>query len=118
MMPKITVFCSNFYRHFLNYRLAQRTKSMKTLKKYLFEDLANILRQFYGTVLSKTGLINLYNGINRHLYAPPFRTCYYLMNNKIFIQTNLVFSGRLRDPPGPRAKHPALGLVSTNLLTR
>ena len=44
------------------------------------EDLAELLREFYGTVLrknskeySRSGLINLRSGLNRYLRSPPFK---------------------------------------------
>ena len=68
------------------------------------EELADLLRQFYGTVLSKSGkeysrsgLVNLCSGISRHLRAPPFKKSFNLMNDREFTQANLVFTGRLRD---------------------
>ena len=67
-------------------------------------ELADLLRQFYGTVLSKngkeyskSGLINLRCGLNRHLHSPPFKKSFDLMNDRIFTQANLVLTGRLRD---------------------
>ena len=68
------------------------------------EDLAELLRNFYGSVLTKnrkeysrSGLINIRSGLNRHLHSPPFKKCYDLMNDRVFTQANLVFTGRLRD---------------------
>ena len=68
------------------------------------DDLADVLRQFYGTVLNKngkeysrSGLINLRSGLNRHLHAPPHKKNFDLMNDKLFTQANLVFTGRMRD---------------------
>ena len=68
------------------------------------EQLAEILRKFYGTVLTKTrqeysksGMINLHSGINRHLHSPPFKRSSDLMNDRVFTQANLIFSGCLRD---------------------
>ena len=67
------------------------------------EDLSQLLRQFYGTVLSKnhkeyskSGLINLHSGINCYLRAPPFSKTLDLMNDRIFTQANLVLTGRMR----------------------
>ena len=68
------------------------------------DELAEILRKFYGTVLTKThkeysrsGMINIRSGINRHLRSPPFKKSYDLMNDRPFMQANLVLTGRLRD---------------------
>ena len=68
------------------------------------EHLAEVLRKFYGTVrqkngneYSKSGMINLRSGINRYLHAPPYKKSFDLMNDRVFTQANLVFSGRLRD---------------------
>ena len=68
------------------------------------DDLATLLGEFYGTVLSKSGkeysksgLMNLCSRLNRHLHAPPFNKTYDLMNDRTFTQANLVFNGRLRD---------------------
>ena len=68
------------------------------------EQLADLLRQFYGTVLSKnhkeyskSGLINLRSGLNRYLHGPPFKKSFDLMNDRVFTQANLVLTGRLRD---------------------
>ena len=68
------------------------------------EDLAEVLRQFYGTVLSmnqkeysRSGLINLCSGLNRHLRSPPYKRNYDLMKDRVFTQSNLVFTRRLRD---------------------
>ena len=59
---------------------------------------------FYGTVLSKkgaeyskSGLINLRAGLNRHLQDPPHMRTLDLMNDRVFLQANKVFTGRLRD---------------------
>ena len=66
--------------------------------------LADMLRKFYGTVLSKkgkeyskSGLINLRAGLNRHLQDPPHKRSLDLMSDRQFLQANKVFSGRLRD---------------------
>ena len=55
------------------------------------EQLADVLRQFYGSVLSKngkehshSGLINLQSGLNYHLHSPPHQKCYNLMEDKLF----------------------------------
>ena len=68
------------------------------------EDLADMLRRFYGTVLSKkgneyskSGLVNLRAGLNRHLQQPPHKRILDLMNDKNFLQANKVLTGRLRD---------------------
>ena len=68
------------------------------------ENLAELLRKLYGTVLSKkgkeyskSGLMNLRAGLNRHLQQPPCKCTVDLMNDHIFLQANQVFSGRLRD---------------------
>ena len=67
-------------------------------------DLADLLRRFYGSVLSKTGkeysrsgMINLRSGLNRHLQNPPHKKNYDLMKDVEFLQANKVFTGRLRD---------------------
>ena len=74
-----------------------------------FEDLpidtlADILREFYGTVRSKrgkeysaSGLINLRAALNRYLRQPPNKKTFDLMENSEFKQANLVFTGRMRD---------------------
>ena len=68
------------------------------------DNLAQLLRQFYGTVLSKngkeyskSGMINLRSGLNCYLHAPPYNKSYDLMNDRIFTQANLVFTKRLKD---------------------
>ena len=68
------------------------------------QQLADLLRQFYGTVLSKTrkecshsGMVNLRSGLNRHFHSPPHSKTFDLMNDRDFLQANLVFTGRLRD---------------------
>ena len=68
------------------------------------DQLADILRQFYGTVRSKrgkeystSGMINLRAGLNRYLREPPNKKTFDLMENDEFKQANLVFTGHLRD---------------------
>ena len=68
------------------------------------DDLAELLRQFYGTVLSKNGkeysrlgMINLRSGINRHLQGPEHNKNFDLMQDQQFLQANKVFTGRMRD---------------------
>ena len=68
------------------------------------DELADLLRKFYGTVLSKqgkeyskSGMINLRSGLNRYLQSVPFKKTYDLMNDQVFLQANKVFSGCLRD---------------------
>ena len=68
------------------------------------EQLAEILRKFYGTVLSKSGkeysrsvMINLRSGINRHLTNPPHKRSIDIMQDQDFLQANKVFNRRLRD---------------------
>ena len=68
------------------------------------EELADLLRKMYGTVLartgkeySKSGMINLRAGINRYLQQPPQKRILDIMNDRPFLQANKVFSGRLRD---------------------
>ena len=68
------------------------------------EDLADMLRRFYGTVLSKkgneyskSGLVNLCAGLNHHLQEPPHKRTLDLMNDRDFLQANKVLTGRLRD---------------------
>ena len=68
------------------------------------EDLADMIRRFYGTVLSKkgneyskSGLVNLRAGLNRHLQEPPHKRTLDLMNDRDFLQANKVLTGRLRD---------------------
>ena len=79
-------------------------KTSQHFKNLPVEKLAQLLRQFYGTVLSKngkeyskSGLVNLRSGLNWHLHAPPFNKSFDLMNDRIFTKANLVFNGRLRD---------------------
>ena len=62
------------------------------------------LWKLYGTVLSKkgkeysrSGLINLRAGINRHLQNPPYKQILDIMNDQEFLQANKVFTGHLRD---------------------
>ena len=66
------------------------------------EELAELLKRFYGTVLSKNGkqyskscLINIHSGINRHLVNPPHKKTINLMEDTEFLQANKVFTGRL-----------------------
>ena len=54
-------------------------------------ELTEVLRQFYGTVLSKnrkeyskSGMINLRSGINRYLRSPPNNKTFDLMNDRIY----------------------------------
>ena len=68
------------------------------------EELAEILRQFYGTVCSKkgkeysrAGMVNLRSGINRHLTNPPYKRNIDIMQDQEFLQANKVFTGRMRD---------------------
>ena len=68
------------------------------------QDLAEVLHKMFGTVLSRkgkeysrSGLINLRAGLNRHLQDPPHKRSIDLMNDKEFLQANKVFTGRLRD---------------------
>ena len=68
------------------------------------EDLADMLRRFYSTVLSKkgneyskSGLVNLQAGLNCHLQDPPHKRILDLMNDRDFLQANKVLTGRLRD---------------------
>ena len=68
------------------------------------DELAEILRQFYGIVLSKnrkeyskSGMVNIRSGLNHYLQDPPNRRNIDLMNDKQFLQANKVFTGRLRD---------------------
>ena len=57
------------------------------------EELADILRQFYGTVCSKKGkeysrssMVNLRSGINRHLTNPPYKRNIDIMQDQEFLQ--------------------------------
>ena len=66
------------------------------------EDLAEILRKFYGTVLSKSGkcysksgMINIRSSLNRHLTNPPHKRTIDLMQDQEFLQANRVFTGRM-----------------------
>ena len=68
------------------------------------EQLAENLRRFYGTVLSKngkeyskSGMINIRSGLNRHLTNPPYKRTIDLMQDPEFLQANKVLTGRLRD---------------------
>ena len=68
------------------------------------EQLADLLRKMYGTVLSKygkeyskSGMINLRAGISRYLQQPPHKRTLDIMNDRQFLQANKVFTGRLRD---------------------
>ena len=77
---------------------------LQDFKNLPVNELTEVLRQFYGTVLSKnrkeyskSGMINLQSGINRHLRSPPNNKTFDLMNDREFTQANLVFTGRLRD---------------------
>ena len=68
------------------------------------EELSELLRRFYGTVLSKngkqyskSGLINICSAINRHLVNPPHKKTINLMEDTEFLQASKVFIGHLRD---------------------
>lgn len=68
------------------------------------EELAELLRQFHGTVLSKngkqynkSGLINIHSGINRHLVNSPHKKTISLMEDTEFLQANKIFTGHLWD---------------------
>ena len=59
------------------------------------EDLAELLRQFYGTVLqenskeySHSGMINLRSGLNHYLKSPHFKRTLDLINDHVFSQAN------------------------------
>ena len=63
-----------------------------------------MLRKFYGTVLtkkgapySKSGMINLRAGINRHIQSPPYNRTLDIMNDASFLPANKVFTGRMRE---------------------
>ena len=76
----------------------------QNFKNLPLEELAEVLRQFYGTVLSNngkeyscSGMINLRSALNRHLHSPPYSKSFDLMNDRDSLQASLVFTGRLRD---------------------
>ena len=68
------------------------------------EKMADLLRKLYGTVLtkkgtpySKSGMINLRAGLNRHLQNPPYNRTIDIMNDPQFLPANKVFTGQMRD---------------------
>ena len=68
------------------------------------DNLAQLLHQFYGTVLSKqgkkyskSGMVNLRSGLNRYLQNPLFKRTLDLMNDKCFLQASKVLTGKLCD---------------------
>ena len=78
-----------------------KTEKFEDLPK---EELAALLREFYGTVLSKngkeysqSGMINLCSGINQHLCGTDYQKTLDLMQDQEFMQANKVFTGRMRD---------------------
>ena len=86
------------------------------------DELADLLRKFCGTVLSKqgkeynkSGMINLRSGLNRYLQSVPFKKTYNLMNDQVFLQANKVFSGHLRDNK-ERGKQQHLSVVTQSIL--
>ena len=68
------------------------------------EELAQNLRRFYGDLVSKCGeeyskssLINIRAGLNRHLTSPPWNRQINLMKDRSFQAANQVLCGILRD---------------------
>ena len=68
------------------------------------EELAEYLRRFYGDLASKSGeeysksyLINIRAGLNRHVTSPPWNLQINLMHDRTFQSANQVFNGLLRD---------------------
>ena len=67
------------------------------------EDLAQLLRNFFGEVRTKNGkkyskssMINLRSDINHYLQLPPNNRIKNLMRDDTFLQANKVFTGQLR----------------------
>jgi len=68
------------------------------------EQLASHLRSFYATAVtkkdgrpfSKSGMINLRSGLNRHLRLPPHNRTLNLMRDREFQGANQVFLGKIR----------------------
>lgn len=68
------------------------------------ESLAEQLRRFYGHLASKCGdeyskssLVNIRAGLNRHLTSPPWNLQINLMHDRVYQGANQVFSGLIRD---------------------
>ena len=68
------------------------------------EELALLLWEFYGTVLSKrgkeyshSGMINLCSGINWHLCGTNHQRTLDFMKDQEFLQANKVFTSHVRD---------------------
>ena len=69
------------------------------------EELSQVLRRFYGEITgnnkhgnpySKSVLIGIRAGLNRHLQGPPTNRAINIATDKLFLPANKVFTGRLR----------------------
>ena len=65
--------------------------------------LAEILREFFATVVTKKGdcysksaMINITSGLNQYLTSPPHKRVINLMHNEVFQNANKVFRGQLK----------------------
>ena len=67
------------------------------------KELSQVLRRFYGEINNKNGnpysksaLIGIRAGLNRHLQGPPTNRAINIVTDKLFLPANKVFTGRLR----------------------
>ena len=56
-----------------------------------------LARSKHGKRYSKSGMINLQSGINRHLQLPPHNRIINIMHNEEFQNANTTFKGHLRE---------------------
>ena len=68
------------------------------------EELCITLKEFSacvrtqdGTEYSRSGYRNLWSGIQRHLQSPPYNRTVDLRNDKVFMTSNNVYEGKLKD---------------------
>ncbi len=72
--------------------------------EYLAEEkLSSLLREFFASVrtklgkpYSKSGMVNLRSGLNRHLQSPPYNRNINLMKDSTFSTANQVFTGQVK----------------------
>ena len=83
--------------------LIERGKSA-SFEEASCDELNTMLRQFYGELMPKKGqrysrsaYMNIRNGINRHLNAPPFSRKLNIMQDRDFAPANQVFTAVLKE---------------------
>ena len=71
---------------------------------YDMQQLASTLRRFYGEVNNKKGLdyskssmLGIRSGINRHITGPPFNRIINIISDKEFMPANKVLNGRIKN---------------------